>query len=165
MLTASSTQVGNQYRVRINTQSMNGGARYTTPNVVGFTFAVAAGTGFVANTVDVNFDFGNDPMINRGGVEPQGGCDAPAVTTTQPEVTTTVPEVTTTVPEVTTTVPEVTTTSDPTGVSPGSGTVSDNLPVTGPSRTTGMALMALGFLLTGFGVVALTRRPEDEPLT
>jgi LPXTG-motif cell wall-anchored protein len=85
-------------------------------------------------------------------------CAPPGDTTT-----TTVAETTTTVVDetTTTTVPEVTTTTDPSAVAPGTGT----LPATGPSRTTGMALMGLGLLLAGFGVVALTRRPEDEPLT
>jgi LPXTG-motif cell wall-anchored protein len=106
--------------------------------------------------------------------------ESEVTTTTEPEVTTTTePEVTTTTePEVTTTTePEVTTTEPEAVVGGDGGTVpttdpdpglvagdTGTLPATGPSQTTGMALMAMGFLLTGLAVVAMTRRPEDEPL-
>lgn len=58
----------------------------------------------------------------------------------------------------------VPTTTAPPAVAGDTGTTPTDLPVTGPSRTTLTALMALGFLLTGFAAAAVARRPEDESL-
>jgi LPXTG-motif cell wall-anchored protein len=81
----------------------------------------------------------------------------PTTTTTMPEVTTTDAKVTTT-----TTGSNVTTTVATTGAP--TTTVGNELPATGSAERTGMALMALGLLMGGIGIVLITRRPEEEPL-
>jgi hypothetical protein len=90
----------------------------------------------------------------------------PATTTTAPPTTTstTVPEeTTTTVPETTTTTaPETTTTTEgpSTTVAPTSTSTPEHvptLPVTGPSTTTGLALLGVGFVTFGAALITSAR--------